>query len=78
MLEHRGELGLAHEAFDETRVFRQVREQALEGDDPLETLDSALFCAVDGGHATDPEPLVHQVGPEDFLAQVRVRILWRC
>jgi hypothetical protein len=64
VVEDRGQLGLAHERFDEARVLGEVRQESLQGDDAFEPLDAAFECAMHGGHPTHSEPLVHQVRPE--------------
>jgi hypothetical protein len=68
VVEQRGQLGLADERLDEARVLREVRQQALERDDPLEAFDAALEGAVHRGHPANAQSLVHEVRAELLLS----------
>ena len=66
VLEHGGQLGLAHERPNEGFILGQVWQQALQCYQALEPLDALFLGAMNRRHAADPEALVHDVGPEDL------------
>ena len=64
MLQLHGDLRLVDEHRDELFVLGDVREDALDGEQPLEALDAERLGLEDLGHTADVDPLEEVVLPE--------------